>query len=321
MKIECFHISDNGALERDDDAVTCLKRWRGGDGRYWIDIEDSTSEERIRWLSALNLSPLALHCCREFGQRTRVLPLPNEVVLEFSVFAGGGCSQRGYLAFLCLNDLLITFHEALIANLGNALAPLEQMGLATARSPALVYALLFAQATQSARIADAIAGKVNAIDTRMDQDPDSVRFDEILDQKEAVLALDAVTSEQAACFEVLGNTRSQVLDMAALGDYLQLLTATAVYNDRIADRLNTRVVDLRQRYEVHQQDKLNRRLAVLTVLSAVFLPLTLIAGIWGMNFDKMPELHYAYGYPVALAGMILLGGGLLWFFYKRGWLR
>jgi len=319
MKIECFRIGDNGTLERDD-AATCLKHWREGEGRYWIDIEDSTSEERVRWLSVLSLSPLALHCCRELGQHTRVVPLRNEVFLEFSVFAGGDYSQRGSLAFLCLKNLLITLHEAPVPNLGNAPATLEQMGLATSTIPVLIYALLFGQASQSARVAEVIAGKVNAIDTRMDQDPDSVEIDQILDQKEAVLDLDAVTSEQVVCFDVLGNIKSDVLDLAALGDYLPLLTATARYNDRIAERLNTRVVDLRQRYEVHQQDKLNGRLAVLTVISAVFLPLTLIAGIWGMNFDKMPELHYAYSYPVALSGMTLLGGGLLWFFYKRGWL-
>ncbi len=319
MKIKCFRMKDNGALQRDD-ASTCLERWRGGEGRYWIDIENPTPEEQVRWLSPLNLSPLVLHCCRELGQHTRVVPLRDEVFLEFSVFAGEAYSQRGFLAFLCLDNLLITLHEAPIPNLDNAPAALGQMGLAASTIPVLVYALLFGQASQSAHVAEVIAGKVNAIDTRMDRDPDSVAFDEILDQKEAVLDLDAVTSEQVVCFDVLGNIKSEVLDLAALGDYLRLLTATARYNDRIAERLNTRVVDLRQRYEVHQQDKLNGRLAVLTVLSAVFLPLTLLAGIWGMNFDKMPELHYAYGYPVALAGMTLLGGGLLWFFYKRGWL-
>jgi len=237
------------------------------------------------------------------------------------VFGGEAYSQRASLAFLCLKNLLISIHEAPMPNLNNAPAMLEEMGLATTTIPALLYALLFGQAAQTTHAAEVIAGKVNAIDTRMDQNPDGVLFDEILDQKEAVLALDAITTEQVACFDMLGNIKSQALDVSALGDYLQLLTANAHYNDRLADRLNARVVDLRQRYEVHQQDKLNGRLAVLTVISAVFLPLTLIAGIYGMNFDKMPELHYAYGYPVAVAGMALLGVGMLWFFYKRGWLN
>ena len=51
------------------------------------------------------------------------------------------------------------------------------------------------------------------------------------------------------------------------------------------------------------------------------MPLTMIVGIWGMNFDVMPELHYPYGYPIALGGMALIAGGLYWYFRSRGWLK
>ena len=79
--IRSYYVKDNGALQRDD-ASTCLERWRGGEGRYWIDIENPTPEEQVRWLSPLNLSPLVLHCCRELGQHTRVVPLRDEVFLD-----------------------------------------------------------------------------------------------------------------------------------------------------------------------------------------------------------------------------------------------
>ena len=53
-------------------------------------------------------------------------------------------------------------------------------------------------------------------------------------------------------------------------------------------------------------------LGLLTVLSAIFMPLTLIAGIYGMNFDVMPELHWRYGYFVVLGTMAVIAGGLWW---------
>ena len=83
--------------------------------------------------------------------------------------------------------------------------------------------------------------------------------------------------------------------------------------------MEKRIADLRQRYDAHQQEKLNHRLAVLTMVSAIFLPMTLVAGIWGMNFEKMPELAQSLGYPAALTLMAVLGGGMLWFFRSRGW--
>ena len=50
------------------------------------------------------------------------------------------------------------------------------------------------------------------------------------------------------------------------------------------------------------------------------LLLTLITGIYGMNFDRMPELHASWGYPVTLTAMLAIALGQLWFFYRRGWI-
>ena len=61
----------------------------------------------------------------------------------------------------------------------------------------------------------------------------------------------------------------------------------------------------------------NQIVQVLTVLSAVFFPLNLMTGLWGMNFEFMPELHWKYGYYFALTLIFGLGGGLLLYFKKR----
>jgi magnesium transporter len=55
------------------------------------------------------------------------------------------------------------------------------------------------------------------------------------------------------------------------------------------------------------------------VISTVFLPLTLLAGIWGMNFETMPELSHPYSYPIALGIMLLVAGSVAWFLRKGGW--
>jgi magnesium transporter len=67
-------------------------------------------------------------------------------------------------------------------------------------------------------------------------------------------------------------------------------------------------------------NKLNEVMKVLTVMSSVFIPLTFLAGVYGMNFQYMPELHWRYGYPVVMGGMALVAAGLLVAFRRRGWL-
>jgi magnesium transporter len=65
---------------------------------------------------------------------------------------------------------------------------------------------------------------------------------------------------------------------------------------------------------------------VLTIIATIFIPLTFIAGIYGMNFDpdvspfNMPELNWYYGYPLTLFLMAVLSGFMLWYFKRKGWI-
>jgi magnesium transporter len=67
-------------------------------------------------------------------------------------------------------------------------------------------------------------------------------------------------------------------------------------------------------------NRTNEIMKVLTVFSAIMLPLTLIAGIYGMNFENMPELHWHYGYYFALALMSITAAFMLVWFHRRGWI-
>jgi magnesium transporter len=73
-------------------------------------------------------------------------------------------------------------------------------------------------------------------------------------------------------------------------------------------------------------NRTNEIMKVLTIISTIFIPLTFIAGVYGMNFDpesspyNMPELKMKYGYPVTLAVMFLIGVSLLFYFWHKGWI-
>lgn len=77
--------------------------------------------------------------------------------------------------------------------------------------------------------------------------------------------------------------------------------------------------DLVNGYLSLSSHKLNNTMRVLTVITAIFVPLTFIAGIYGMNFDNMPELHSRYGYFYTLAAMGSIAGLMGWIAYKK-WL-
>ncbi|MBL9165772.1 MAG: magnesium/cobalt transporter CorA [Planctomycetaceae bacterium] len=78
--------------------------------------------------------------------------------------------------------------------------------------------------------------------------------------------------------------------------------------------------DLRDYYATSISNRMNETIKVLTIISTIFMPLSFIAGVYGMNFQMMPELGWKYGYPFALSLMGIVAAMQLWFFRRRGWI-
>lgn len=141
-------------------------------------------------------------------------------------------------------------------------------------------------------------------------------------------------------WRVLLNYRKQAHDLEVLCEHnLDAIDAwKREMRVEITEKQRTRLNDLRehiQRVQAHsdgvQKDievavqlhfasvshQTNRVMRSLTVMSAIFFPLTLITGIYGMNFHNMPELNSHYGYYLVLASLVIVGGGLLLYFKRQ----
>jgi magnesium transporter len=97
-------------------------------------------------------------------------------------------------------------------------------------------------------------------------------------------------------------------------------------NDRVTylrnniENMHHRVISLREAYNSSLTANLNETIRTLTVIATIVLPLTLIAGIYGMNFDIMPELRSPFGYYYALGLMAAVGGGMIVYFKWKKWI-
>jgi magnesium transporter len=97
-------------------------------------------------------------------------------------------------------------------------------------------------------------------------------------------------------------------------------------NDRVAylknnvENMYQRVINLREAYNSSMNANLNEIIRTLTVIATIILPLTLITGIYGMNFDVMPELHSPYGYYYSLLLMGAVAGGMVIYFKNKKWI-
>ena len=92
---------------------------------------------------------------------------------------------------------------------------------------------------------------------------------------------------------------------------------------QIADSLDNNREMVSSLHDMHQtniSNKMNEVMKVLTIIATIFIPLTFIAGIYGMNFEHMPELSWQYSYPIAWFVMILVTIGMVTYFKKKNWM-
>lgn len=117
----------------------------------------------------------------------------------------------------------------------------------------------------------------------------------------------------------LYRTESELIDDSNRLYLRDLVDHVAQILDGI-DTLRDMISNLEALYHAEAANRLNNVMRLLTVISTIFIPLSFIAGIYGMNFDNMPELHWHYGYFVVLGGMFCAMVGMLIYFKRKNWI-
>ena len=117
----------------------------------------------------------------------------------------------------------------------------------------------------------------------------------------------------------LNKTDTALVDKKTLAFYkdlndltLQALEAVDIYFNMTNDYLNI--------YHANVGNRTNEVMKVLTIFASIFIPLTFIAGVYGTNFNYIPELEYRYSYFIMIGGMVILAAVMLYYFKRKDWL-
>lgn len=93
-----------------------------------------------------------------------------------------------------------------------------------------------------------------------------------------------------------------------------------VQTSEVAEMYREMVTGLVNTYLSSIANRTNEVMKVLTIMASIFIPLTFLAGIYGMNFENMPELQVTWAYPIVWVTMIGIAGGMIAYFFRKGWL-
>lgn len=166
---------------------------------------------------------------------------------------------------------------------------------------------------------DALEGEIADGEDAVLARPDASSLAQIAAWRRELLRLRRYYEQMDSIFRELADNENSLLGSETARRFSNLGNRTERYLNTVQD-LRESVAHLREAYQSQLSIRQNDLMKVFTVVTAVFLPLTLLTGWYGMNFAAMPELRWRYGYPAVIGLSAVIVGALLWWFKRKKWL-
>lgn len=309
-----------------------------GQNVRWINIDSLGDAETIRKIGkAFALHPLALEDILDAHQRPKVDAYDDHLLIITRIPVSDPAAPSDLQpdqqlgteqVAICLGrDFIVTFQE----QPSNAFDPVRHRLRATdsqfRRNQAdyLAYAIIDAAIDAFFPLLETYGEQVEDLESQVVENP----------------AIDQIPSIHNLKRNLLTARRSvwpqrEMLNTLIRDEYAFIRSQTVLYLRDCYDH-TIQLIDMIETYreiasgliDIHLSsvsNRMNEVMKVLTVISTIFIPLTFIVGVYGMNFDpqisawNMPELGWHYGYPAVLIVMAAIAAGLIWAFWRRGWI-
>ncbi|HEY4392171.1 MAG TPA: magnesium/cobalt transporter CorA [Paenibacillus sp.] len=311
MKIR--HVKDGVFTPIEDVEITTTAP---EEGFYWIDAD---TEDLALLQPLFSLHDLAVEdCLSEEEQRPKIETYENHyfIVVNSIRYDDEEIFLRSLNVFLG-RHYIITVTKQKINEL-RAVKPLlwEQ----EVSSPDwFLYLLIDLVVDNYFTVGDRIEVKIETLEEDILMHTKRSHLNEIIGLRSEILWLKKVLGPQKEVINILNKKDLRLID-DQLQKYFSDIYENAVKIAENFDTFRELIGNLREAYQASIANRANEIMRVFTAITTIFIPLTLITGIYGMNFDNMPELHWKYSYYVVLGIMAVLGAGMFYLFRKRDWI-
>lgn len=293
----------------------------------WVDVVGVHDVEFVRSVcEAFGVHPLTLEDIVHTGQRPKMEVYPEHTYIVMKMVRLGEHQNLLFeqLSLVVGKGFVLTFQEVgqdVFRGVRTRLR--DSVGRVRDRAhDYFVYALMDAVVDGYVEAVSVIGEAVEQAELDLDKD-DSERIDglpqRLHDHKRELMGLRKVTAPLRDAVNAMLHEEGMLVAKRNLPFYrdlqdhlIQVIDSTEMYREMIANLINLHMALVGQRT--------NEEMRVLTVIATIFIPLTFIVGVYGMNFDNMPELHQPWAYPTLWFSMFGIAAGLLVYFKRRGML-
>jgi magnesium transporter len=307
-----LHIED-AAPYKDTDSVT------------WININGLNYINEIETIGAqYKLHPLVLEDIVNTTQRPKIDEYDDYlfIVLKMLYYDEDEQIVNEQLSLVLGKNYVLTFQESD----GDVFDSLRERirhskgRIRTLKSDYLLYALIDSVVDHYFSIIETLGNKIEDIETEIfaGEAREHVNIEvqqlkrEILKVRRAIFPLREVINR-------IEKTENPLILKRTITYYRDIYDHLIQVSENI-DIYREMIWSLMDMYMTTISNRMNEVMKVLTIMSSIFIPLTFLAGIYGMNFKNMPELNYHYGYYVLIGVMFLMFLGLLFYFKRKKWL-
>jgi len=288
----------------------------------WVDLENPTDSE-IRILSdVFKFHPLTIEDCLHRKQRSKVENYKDYYFIVMNVFKGRKLEEEFRISEIFLfvsQNYIVTVHWGnmevvnAVYEKAKSAANIFERGI-----DFLLYNLLDEIIDDYFPIVDEVGNKIDEIEAEIFEEEGKKIQSKIFFLKKNMLKLRKIITAQREVLNTLLRhdfaiikEENKLYFMDVYDHIMRLFDFIDTYHD-----LLTGTLDL---YMSYISNRMNGVMKTLTIIATIIMPLTLITGIYGMNFKNMPELNTEYGYFITLAVMGIIAFAEILYFKRKGW--
>jgi magnesium transporter len=333
--VNAFHVL-NGELRRLTlkELTLCLQTT---EGILWVDLENPLeAEEETLLVSLFDFHPLSIEDCQggrdegghlpkveDFGDYLFVIFNPIEVQ---PIASGNGTAERSVdikttqLSAFLSKRALVTHHYQPLRSVSYASQLCLKNPNTLARGPDYLFHIIIDDLVENyTPILERLDAAIDATEEEIFEKPTQETMMAILQMKKNITTLRRIALYQR-----------EMLNRLSRGEFALITHDEMVYYRNVYDHL-VRMTDLTESYRESvaglldaylsvTSNRLSQVMKVLTIISTIFLPLSVITGFFGMNFQYLPGLSWEHGVTVTAVLMAAVAGVMLWFFRRKGWI-
>jgi len=323
-KIKVFRYSPEKLEEWETDAADSLDGLIEESSIVWVDVQGLGDAGFLRRMREMfNLHPLAVEDVVNVPQRPKTESYGNCIFLVTRMIAvlDGAAIENEQISIFLGKNFVLTFQE----RPGDCFNPVRERlrspssRIRSGRPDYLAYALLDAVIDGYYPAIEQLGDRLAELEEESLEKPSKATLRATNKVRMTLLLMRRVLWPQREAINSLIRDENELVS-----DNVRLyLRDTHDHCSQVADVVESYrelVSAVANTYLTVVSNRTNEVMKVLTIMASIFIPLTFMAGVYGMNFEYMPELHFRYSYPLLWGAMLAVGLGMVYYFRRKGWL-